>query len=84
MTEASEQGVMNQQMNAAMEAQLAAVEAQRPSVLFRPRLYIDGNAWCALYGGNIQNGLAGFGPTADAAMRNFDIAWTADKPAFRR
>ena len=54
----------------------AAYEMQRPSVLFRPKVFIDGNQWCALYGENIQDGVAGFGPAPDAAMRDFDKNWT--------
>jgi len=27
-------------------------EQQRPAILFRPKLTIDGNQWCALYGDN--------------------------------
>jgi len=27
-----------------------AAEYERPSVMFRPKLSIDGNQWCALYG----------------------------------
>ena len=44
----------------------------RPSVLFRPALSIDGNQWCALYGNNLQDGIAGFGDTAVKAMSDFD------------
>jgi hypothetical protein len=53
----------------------AAVEMQRPSVLWRPRLFRDGDQWCALYGQNIQDGVAAFGKTPDEAMRNFDTTW---------
>lgn len=54
----------------------AASDATRPSVLYRPRLSIDGNQWCALYGDNIQDGLAGFGETPAGAMYDFDVNWT--------
>lgn len=47
----------------------------RPSVLFRPALSIDGNQWCALYGANLQDGVAGFGDSPDEAMRDFDGEW---------
>ena len=39
----------------------AGYEMSRPSVLFRPKLTQDGNQWCALYGDNLQDGIAGFG-----------------------
>lgn len=46
-----------------------------PSVLYRPKLYIDGNQWCALYGENLQDGIAGFGDTPAKAVMNFNKAW---------
>lgn len=64
-----------------LRAQLAeqiysvAGQMERPSVLYRPALSIDGNQWCALYGENLQDGIAGFGDTAADAMRDFDQAW---------
>ena len=50
---------------------------ERPSVLFRPKLIIDGNQWCALYGDNLQDGVAGFGESPAKAMYDFDRAWDA-------
>jgi hypothetical protein len=50
-------------------------EMIRPSVLWRPRLSIDGDKWCALYGENLQDGVAGFGESAERAMRDFDREW---------
>lgn len=62
--------------NMAFESARGALsEYERPSVLFRPSLSIDGNQWCALYGDNLQNGLAGFGDSPDTAMRAFDMEW---------
>lgn len=57
------------------EFSLSAYEMQRPSVLFRPALSIDGSKWCALYGADLQAGVAGFGDSPDAAMRDFDEQW---------
>ena len=48
----------------------------RPSVLYRPAIMIDGNKWCALYGENLQDGVAGFGDSPYEAMSDFDKAWT--------
>lgn len=59
----------------------AAFEMQRPSVLYRPAVMIDGNAWCALYGENLQDGVAGFGDSPAAAMAAFDKAWTTQLQA---
>jgi len=50
----------------------AALEQQRPAILMRPALSIDGNQWCALYGENIQDGLSGFGSSPYAALIDFD------------
>lgn len=48
---------------------------KRPSTLYMPRLYIDGNKWCALYGLNIHDGVAGFGDSPSEAMADFDRVW---------
>lgn len=57
----------------------AASEAARPSVLFRPELSVDGNAYCALYGPDLVQGCAGFGDTPAAAMADFDKNWASMK-----
>jgi hypothetical protein len=80
---ASEEAVRNSQWNAAQMAFATEEERQRPSVLYRPRLSLDGNMWCALYGENILEGCAGFGPTPAAAMKAFDEAWTSPAPKKR-
>jgi len=72
MSYAAEQSVLNNQWNAAQCAQL-------PSVLYRPRLMADGTKWCALYGENLQEGVAGFGDTPAEAMHEFDKAWTTER-----
>lgn len=46
-----------------------------PHVLMRPRVYPDGAEWCALYGDNLQDGVAGFGKTPFAACADFDKNW---------
>ena len=46
-----------------------------PQVLYKPKLFIDGNQWCALYGDNIQGGVAGFGSSPFYAMKDFDSNW---------
>lgn len=54
---------------------IAASEMQRPSAVYRPVLSIDGNQWCALYGDNLQDGVAGFGASPALAMDDFDANW---------
>lgn len=66
---------------ASRAAQEAASEHMRPSVLFRPTLAADGNMWMALLGGNLQEGVAGFGETPAKAMYAFDDAfWREQTP----
>lgn len=61
------------------EVYVVSGELQRPSVLFRPSIHPDGNHWCALYGKDLHDGVAGFGDTPDAAMRDFDKNWREEK-----
>lgn len=61
----------------ASEFMTAAYEQQRPSVLMRPSISLDGNQWCALYGDSLQDGVAGFGDSPALAMAAFDRAWVA-------
>lgn len=74
--------------SARMHAERAREEAEhervRPFYLLRPEVFPEGNQWCALYGQDIQIGVAGFGETPDAAARQFDIAWLNAKPPKRR
>lgn len=46
-----------------------------PHVLMRPRLFIDGGWWCALYGEDLQSGVSGFGASPEEAMKDFDRMW---------
>lgn len=46
-----------------------------PSVLYRPAISIDGDQWCALYGEDLQNGVAGFGDSPADAMADFNREW---------
>jgi hypothetical protein len=57
-------------------------ERQRPSVLFRPALRIDGNQYCVLYGTNLVEGCAGFGDSVEEAMQDFDFNWSKRLPVF--
>jgi hypothetical protein len=61
---------------AMLQEQITSVgfELVRPSVLFRPTLLQDGNAWLAMYG-DLPTGCVGAGDTPAAAMADFDAAW---------
>ena len=50
-------------------------ERMRPFMLLRPRVFPDGNQWCALYGENLQDGVCAFGDTPAKAATQFDIEW---------
>jgi hypothetical protein len=52
-------------------------ETQRPSTIFKPSIGLDGNQWCALYGPNLQEGVAGFGESPALALVDFDTNWNA-------
>lgn len=71
-----EQAVQNTFFNAAQSMQIAAMEWQRPFYLLKPPVFPDGNAWCALYGEDLQSGVAGFGRTPAEAAADFDKNWT--------
>lgn len=58
----------------------AANELCRPSYLYRPALSLDGNKWCALYGVNLHDGVAGFGNSPAEAYADFDVQWTTKLP----
>ena len=69
-----------------IERQRTEEERQRPFILLKPRMFPDGNQWCALYGDNLQEGVAGFGDTPQEAAEAFDESWngqviTCGKPA---
>lgn len=56
--------------------------ANRPSGRMRPRVFLDGDHWCALYGDDLQTGVSGFGKTPEEACNAFDHAWgTASPPS---
>ncbi|MFA5344419.1 MAG: hypothetical protein WC381_10715 [Kiritimatiellia bacterium] len=44
------------------------------------RISLDGGEWCALYGENLQDGVAGFGDSPENAARAFDKAWHEKLP----
>lgn len=60
----------------------AACDRTSPSYVYRPKLFIDGDRWCALYGENIQTGVCAFGETPAKAYSAFDEAWHAEVKMF--
>lgn len=61
--------------HAQQEIYAVSGEMQRPSVLYRPSISMDGSKWCALYGEDLMQGVAGFGDTPAEAMADFDKNW---------
>jgi hypothetical protein len=55
--------------------EIATYDWVAPHVTMRPKLFIDGNQWCALYGENLQDGVAGFGDSPAKACSDFDDNW---------
>lgn len=68
---------MNRLLPDYAEANLYAYSCEllRPSYLHKPRLFIDGDEWCALYGDDLQNGVVGFGKSPEEAYLDFDRNW---------
>ena len=58
--------------NAAWEA-CGAISA--PHAVMKPVVFPDGSMWCALYGEDLQRGVAGFGETPALACVDFDKNW---------
>ena len=54
-------------------------EQTRPSVLFQPKVFRDGDKWCALRGDNLMEGVSAFGKNPDEATRRFDAKWLGGK-----
>jgi hypothetical protein len=55
----------------------AAAQYGRPSAVYKPSIYQDGNMWCALLGDDLQVGIVGWGETPNLAADAFDAAWNA-------
>jgi len=81
MSYASEQGILNEQWNAAHMStnaaeQALATEKRRGmwAVIYGLVPYKDGDQWCVLLGENLQEGIAGFAETPAGAIADFDRA----------
>jgi hypothetical protein len=52
---------------------MAAIsDANMPCILYKPKLFLDGNMYCFLLGDDPMNGVAGFGETAQQAAEDFN------------
>ena len=43
-----------------------------PSAVRSPKLFVRSGVWIALLGRSVRDGITGFGPTVEAALRAFD------------
>lgn len=62
---------------ASQSISIAAASMQDPAVLYRPKVFLDGAKWCALYGENLMEGVAAFGDSPHEATAAFNTAWYA-------
>jgi hypothetical protein len=46
-----------------------------PSAARTPKLFFRSGVWIALLGQSVRDGMAGFGPTIEAALRAFDAQY---------
>jgi len=46
-----------------------------PSAVRSPRIFVRSGIWIALLGRSVRDGIAGFGPTIEAALRAFDAQY---------
>jgi hypothetical protein len=46
-----------------------------PSAVRTPKLFVRSGVWIALLGRSVREGIAGFGPTIEAALRAFDAQY---------
>ena len=68
----TEQDVINLQYATAQDQACMAIAG-----MLKPRIFIDGNRWCVLWGEDLQSGVAGFGKTPMEAMCDFNNNWYA-------
>ena len=48
------------------------VHPSSPSAMRAPKIFMKSGVWTALLGPSVRGGIAGFGPTIEAALRAFD------------
>lgn len=63
--------------NAEQSRNNAAIEAEEYNLaaVLKPRVFMDGSAWCVLWGENLQDGVSGFGDTPYLAVLDFNKAF---------
>lgn len=63
-------------MAAKQRAQLyCELHPRSPSAVRSPKLFVRSGVWIALLGRTVRDGIAGFGPTVETALRAFDAQY---------
>jgi hypothetical protein len=75
LSEQTQNNITQEYYNMRQAAQETEYARQATHAIMRPKVYPDGNEWCALYGENLQEGVAGFGKTPQLACADFDTNW---------
>ena len=47
----------------------------RPSSKYPPKIFKEGDIWCALYGKDLESGVVGFGSSPKKALEAFNRRW---------
>lgn len=74
------QSVLNVEYQTALTNNEAAERRWRWASVLNLTPFPDGNQWCVLWGQDLQVGIAGFGPSPEAAINDFDNAMRTAKP----
>lgn len=64
-----------QRMNAETAKEMVYDEMRRPFHLLRPKVYRDGDKWCALLGDDLMSGVFATGDSPEEAATAFDVEW---------
>lgn len=59
-------------------------QTMTPAAILKPRIFIDGNKWCVLWGENIQDGVCGFGDSPRKALMDFNASFDKKLPLVER
>lgn len=75
LSEQTQLNIAHNYMEMRQAFQEAQYALQAPHAIMRPKVFPDGDQWCALYGDDLQAGVAGFGKTPEGACAAFDHNW---------
>ena len=69
-----------------MQEAISSIESAwvSPSVVYRPKIFRDGDQWCALLGDDMMGGVVAFGSSPSEAATRFDTEWFQQLPTSTR